>query len=92
MAIELATAQTAPTAIEPIAARRRRLTAVMLADVVGYPRLAGCSLCVDQSRCGGATGAQCIQAKAQCAIRPRLDHPILQRRPIPKSHGASSFG
>ena len=39
MAIELATAQTAPTAIEPIAARRRRLTAVMLADVVGYSRM-----------------------------------------------------
>lgn len=39
MAIELATAQTTPTAIEPIAARRRRLTAVMLADVVGYSRM-----------------------------------------------------
>ena len=39
MAIELATAQTAPTAIEPIAARRRRLTTVMLADVVGYSRM-----------------------------------------------------
>ena len=39
MAIELATAQTAPTAIEPIAARRRRLMAVMLADVVGYSRM-----------------------------------------------------
>src|SRR5258708_28121178 len=39
MAIELATAQTAPTAIEPVAARRRRLTVVMLADVVGYSRM-----------------------------------------------------
>ena len=39
MPIELATAQTAPTAIEPIAARRRRLTTVMLADVVGYSRM-----------------------------------------------------
>jgi adenylate cyclase len=39
MAIEPATAQTAPTAIEPVAARRRRLTAVMLADVVGYSRM-----------------------------------------------------
>lgn len=39
MAIELDTAPTAPTAIEPIAARRRRLIAVMLADVVGYSRM-----------------------------------------------------
>jgi adenylate cyclase len=39
MAIEPATAQTAPTAIEPVAARRRRLTVVMLADVVGYSRM-----------------------------------------------------
>src|SRR6266700_2992980 len=39
MASELVTAQTAPAAIEPIAARRRRLIAVMLADVVGYSRM-----------------------------------------------------
>jgi class 3 adenylate cyclase/TolB-like protein len=39
MAIEPATAQTAPTAIEPVTARRRRLTVVMLADVVGYSRM-----------------------------------------------------
>ncbi|SDJ93310.1 MULTISPECIES: adenylate/guanylate cyclase domain-containing protein [Bradyrhizobium] len=39
MAIELVTARTAPTAIEPVAAQRRRLMAVMLADVVGYSRM-----------------------------------------------------
>jgi adenylate cyclase len=39
MTIELATARTAPTAIEPVAAHRRRLMAVMLADVVGYSRM-----------------------------------------------------
>jgi adenylate cyclase len=39
MAIEPATPHTAPTAIEPVAARRRRLTVVMLADVVGYSRM-----------------------------------------------------
>lgn len=39
MAIQLSTVLTAPTAIAPIVARRRRLTAVMLADVVGYSRM-----------------------------------------------------
>jgi adenylate cyclase len=39
MAIEPATAQSAPTTIEPAATRRRRLTALMLADVVGYSRM-----------------------------------------------------
>jgi adenylate cyclase len=39
MGIEQVAAQSAPTAIEPVAARRRRLTAVMLADVVGYSRM-----------------------------------------------------
>ena len=49
MTIELVTTRTAPTAIEPVAiepvaiepvaAQRRRLMAVMLADVVGYSRM-----------------------------------------------------
>lgn len=39
MGIEQVGAQSAPTTIEPVAARRRRLTAVMLADVVGYSRM-----------------------------------------------------
>ena len=39
MGIEQVAAQSAPPAIEPVAARRRRLTAVMLADVVGYSRM-----------------------------------------------------
>jgi class 3 adenylate cyclase/TolB-like protein/Flp pilus assembly protein TadD len=39
MGIEQVAAQSALTAIEPVAARRRRLTAVMLADVVGYSRM-----------------------------------------------------
>src|SRR5690349_4535448 len=36
MPVELVTAQTLPTAIEPVAPQRRRLMAVMLADVVDY--------------------------------------------------------
>jgi len=39
MAVELVTARTIPTAIGPGAAQRRRLMAVMLADVVGYSRM-----------------------------------------------------
>lgn len=39
MAIEPATAQKDTTGIEPIISRRRRLIAVMLADVVGYSRM-----------------------------------------------------
>jgi class 3 adenylate cyclase/TolB-like protein/Tfp pilus assembly protein PilF len=39
MAIELVTARKIPTAIEPAPAQRRRLMAVMLADVVGYSRM-----------------------------------------------------
>src|ERR1700730_15340092 len=39
MAVELASSRTTPTAIEPVAAQRRRLMAVMLADVVGYSRM-----------------------------------------------------
>jgi adenylate cyclase len=39
MAIELVTARTIPTAVEPVAAQRRRLMAVMLADVVDYSRM-----------------------------------------------------
>jgi adenylate cyclase len=38
MALELVTARTIPTAA-PVAAQRRRLMAVMLADVVGYSRM-----------------------------------------------------
>jgi adenylate cyclase len=37
--IEPAAAPSVPTAIEPVAVRRRRLTAVMLADVVNYSRM-----------------------------------------------------
>src|ERR1700746_3623887 len=36
MTIELVTAQKTPSAIEPVAAHRRRSMAVMLADVVNY--------------------------------------------------------
>jgi class 3 adenylate cyclase/TolB-like protein/Flp pilus assembly protein TadD len=39
MTVELVTARTVPTAIAPVAAQRRRLMAVMLADVVGYSRM-----------------------------------------------------
>src|SRR5215472_4660373 len=41
MPTEPVAVQTAPTAIAPVAARRRRLTVVMLVDVVGYSRLMG---------------------------------------------------
>ena len=43
MTIQAVTANMVPPAIEPIAARRRRLTAVMIADVVDYSRLMSCS-------------------------------------------------
>ena len=39
MAVELASSRTTPTAVEPVAAQRRRLMAVMLADVVNYSRM-----------------------------------------------------
>jgi adenylate cyclase len=39
MAVELASSQTTPMAVEPVAAQRRRLMAVMLADVVNYSRM-----------------------------------------------------
>jgi adenylate cyclase len=39
MAIELVSSRTAPTVIEPAAPHRRRLMAVMLADIVGYSRM-----------------------------------------------------
>src|SRR5262245_27122855 len=39
MAVELVSARTTPTAIGSVAAQRRRLMAVMLADVVGYSRM-----------------------------------------------------
>ena len=39
MAIELVSSRTTPTAVEPVAEQRRRLMAVMLADVVGYSRM-----------------------------------------------------
>ena len=39
MAVELVSSRTSPTAIEPVAAQRRRLMAVMLADVVDYSRM-----------------------------------------------------
>ncbi len=39
MAVELVSSRTTPTAIEPVAAQRRRLMAVMLADVVNYSRM-----------------------------------------------------
>jgi class 3 adenylate cyclase/TolB-like protein/tetratricopeptide (TPR) repeat protein len=39
MAIELVSSRTAPTVIEPIAPHRRRMMAVMLADIVGYSRM-----------------------------------------------------
>ncbi len=39
MGIEPVDAQSVPTAIEPVGAQRRRLTAVMLADVVNYSRM-----------------------------------------------------
>jgi len=39
MAVELASSRTTPTAVEPVAAQRRRLMAVMLADVVDYSRM-----------------------------------------------------
>jgi len=41
MTTEPVAVQTAPTAIAPVEARRRRLTVVMLVDVVGYSRLMG---------------------------------------------------
>src|SRR5215471_4152976 len=41
MPTEPVAVQTAPTAIAPVEARRRRLTVVMLVDVVGYSRLMG---------------------------------------------------
>jgi len=39
MALELVRSRTAPTAIDAVATHRRRLMAVMLADVVGYSRM-----------------------------------------------------
>jgi class 3 adenylate cyclase/TolB-like protein/tetratricopeptide (TPR) repeat protein len=39
MAIEWLTARTTPTVVEPVTEQRRRLMAVMLADVVGYSRM-----------------------------------------------------
>src|SRR5215472_15523400 len=39
MPIELVTARTTETAIEPVAGQRRRSMAVMLADVVDYSRM-----------------------------------------------------
>src|SRR5512147_3237554 len=39
MAVELVSARTAPTTTEPVAGQRRRLMAVMLADVVNYSRM-----------------------------------------------------
>ncbi|HLG83062.1 MAG TPA: tetratricopeptide repeat protein [Bradyrhizobium sp.] len=39
MPVEAVTAERVPRAVEPIAARRRRLMAVMIADVVDYSRL-----------------------------------------------------
>jgi len=39
MAVELVSSRTSPTAIEPVAAQRRRLMAVMLADVANYSRM-----------------------------------------------------
>src|ERR1700738_4693092 len=39
MAVELASSRTTPTAFEPVTAQRRRLMAVMLADVVNYSRM-----------------------------------------------------
>jgi adenylate cyclase len=39
MVVELASSRTTPTAVEPVAAQRRRLMAVMLADVFNYSRM-----------------------------------------------------
>ncbi len=39
MAVEVASSRTTPTAVEPVAPQRRRLMAVMLADVVNYSRM-----------------------------------------------------
>src|SRR5258708_20565936 len=39
MALELVSSRTAPRAIEPVAEHRRRLMAVMVADIAGYSRM-----------------------------------------------------
>ena len=60
------------------------------AEPVVCPRLAGGCPCLVQSRCGREAGIRSVQESARCAIRPRFDHQVLQRNPIPKSCGASS--